>query len=196
MEFKDRIKSLRKEAHMTTTALAAELNKSDTAIRMWETGKSKPDADTLIRLSLLFHCSIDYLLGCSDFKNKESWQVLEDTESAIQKGLLNFSGREKFLDSLSHLLESLGEMSDSTKRNTAISLISDVLHDCGELASKSNELQLSPVVKTDTYIAFRDVYEICVNNLLVYRDILTHAASTANKKSTPFGEWLESIKDQ
>lgn len=196
MEFKDRIKFLRKEAHMTTTALAAELNKSDTAIRMWEIGKSKPDADTLIRLSSFFHCSTDYLLGCSDFKNKESWQVLEDTESAIQKGLLNFSGRKEFLDSLSHLLESLGEMSDSAKRNTAISLIRDVLYDCGELASKSNELQLSSVVQADTYIAFRDVYEICVNNLLVYRDILIQAASTANKKPTPFGEWLESIKDQ
>lgn len=196
MEFKDRIRSLRKEAHMTTTALAAELNKSDTAIRMWETGKSKPDADTLIRLVSLFKCSADYLLGLSDFKSRESWQELTSTESGIQKRLLHFSGRGQFLDSIDNLLSRLEEIDDNRTREDALGLITELLNSCGEQARKCSEIRHADEVKHDAYVDFLGLHENCCFSLLGYRNRLKHAACTINKKETPFGAWLNRIREQ
>ena len=63
MEFKDRIKALRNEKNLTQTQLASYLDKGESAVRMWEIARSKPDVDTLIKLSQYFECSTDYLLG-------------------------------------------------------------------------------------------------------------------------------------
>ena len=77
MEFKDRIKDLRNMNDMSATKLASLLEKSESAIRMWEVGKAKPDADTLIKLSEIFDCSTDYLLGLSVSKSQEERQEFE-----------------------------------------------------------------------------------------------------------------------
>jgi len=69
MEFKERIKILRLEKDITQAQLAVAFDKSESAIRTWESGKFKPDADTLIRLAEYFGCSIDYMLGLSDYKH-------------------------------------------------------------------------------------------------------------------------------
>lgn len=63
MEFRDRIKELRQEKNISAAGLAESLGKSESAIRMWEAGKNKPDADTLIELSKMFGYTTDYLLG-------------------------------------------------------------------------------------------------------------------------------------
>ena len=69
MEFKDIIRHLRGEKSMNTTQLAGQFEKTEAAIRAWESGRSKPDADTLIKLGEYFDCSTDYLLGLSNFRN-------------------------------------------------------------------------------------------------------------------------------
>ena len=71
MEFKDRLKALRLEKEMTQTELASKFGKSESAVRMWELGKSKPDTDTLIKLAEHFVCTTDYLLGLSEYRNRE-----------------------------------------------------------------------------------------------------------------------------
>ncbi len=60
-----RLKKLRKSAGMTQTDLADHLNKSSSAVRMWELGANEPDINTLVQLSAIFDCSLDYLL-CRD----------------------------------------------------------------------------------------------------------------------------------
>ena len=69
MEFKDIIRRLRNEKSMNTTQLAGQFEKTEAAIRAWESGRSKPDADTLIKLGEYFGCSTDYLLGLSGYRN-------------------------------------------------------------------------------------------------------------------------------
>lgn len=71
MAFKDRLKATRMEHGITITQLAAQLNKGESAVRMWEIGRSNPDLDTLIKLAKYFDCSVDYLLDCSDIRNIE-----------------------------------------------------------------------------------------------------------------------------
>ncbi len=77
MDFKDRIKSLREASNMSPSQLGAAMNKSEGAVRSWETGKAKPDAETIIKLAAFFKCSTDYLLGISDFKTLSAARGLE-----------------------------------------------------------------------------------------------------------------------
>ncbi len=63
--FGERLKRLRKNEGMTQAEVALRLDKSASAVRMWELGVNEPDMKTLIELSILFDCSLDYLL-CRD----------------------------------------------------------------------------------------------------------------------------------
>jgi len=68
MELKDRIRQLRTDVGLSTTQLASVFEKSEAAVRAWEGGRTKPDAEGLIELSKYFGCSVDYLLGLSEYK--------------------------------------------------------------------------------------------------------------------------------
>lgn len=63
--FGARLKKLRKASGLTQQDVALRLDKSTSTIRMWELGNNEPDINTLVRLSVLFDCSLDYLL-CRD----------------------------------------------------------------------------------------------------------------------------------
>lgn len=71
MEFKDRIRELRLEKGMTHSQLAALIERGESAVRMWESGKSKPDMDTVLKLKDIFECSIDYLFGFAEYKQPD-----------------------------------------------------------------------------------------------------------------------------
>lgn len=58
-----RLKELRKAIKMTQQALADKIGVSRSAVAMWETSANEPDNEMLIKLSKLFNCSVDYLLG-------------------------------------------------------------------------------------------------------------------------------------
>lgn len=67
----NRIKLLRNEFNMTQQDLATKLNLVKGSIAMYENETRKPSMEVLIRLSEIFNCSIDYLLGKSDIKNPD-----------------------------------------------------------------------------------------------------------------------------
>jgi len=79
MEFKDRLKQLRKEKSISVIKLKGMLNKQESTIRMWENGNSSPDNKTLIKLSEIFNVSTDYLLGLSDYKSEQNASIGEMT---------------------------------------------------------------------------------------------------------------------
>lgn len=67
----NRIKLLRNEFNMTQQDLATKLNLVKGSIAMYENETRKPSMEVLIKLSEIFNCSIDYLLGKSDIKNPD-----------------------------------------------------------------------------------------------------------------------------
>jgi len=79
MEFKDRIKYLIDKRDMPVAQLALDFGKTESAVRSWILGRTKPDADTLINLAKYFNCSTDYLLGICEYIN------IGDFQSAIQR---------------------------------------------------------------------------------------------------------------
>ena len=86
MEFKDRLRELRSEKNISTTQLASMLSKTEGAIRMWETGRSKPDMDTTAIIANYFDVSVDYLIGVSTTRNPKNKQIVADlglSEKAI-----------------------------------------------------------------------------------------------------------------
>ena len=83
MEFSDVLRSLRESRKLSAAQLAGAFEKSEGAIRMWETGRSKPDADTLIKLAQYFNCTTDYLLGLSEYRNTTERTQLETLQGGV-----------------------------------------------------------------------------------------------------------------
>lgn len=79
MDFKDRLKFLRKERHLTQGVLAQELNYGYTAISNYESGRNEPSISDLKKIARFFDVSLDYLLCINDIRNPYN----EDNEHAI-----------------------------------------------------------------------------------------------------------------
>ena len=62
MSLGKRIASLRKASDMTQEQLAALVGTTRQAVSKWESGKSAPDVDGLVRIGSIFHVSMDYLI--------------------------------------------------------------------------------------------------------------------------------------
>lgn len=70
----NRIKFLREELDMTQQELADKLDGAKSTVAMYEKGDRKPSMEILLKLSEIFNCSIDYILGKSDIRNPEDYK--------------------------------------------------------------------------------------------------------------------------
>ena len=57
-----RVKQIRESKNMTQETLSLKMNVSRSTVAMWETGQTKPRADTLIKLAAVLGCTVDELL--------------------------------------------------------------------------------------------------------------------------------------
>lgn len=78
MKFNEKLYTLRKAANMTQTELAERLNVSRQAISRWEMGTTKPEVDTIILNSNIFHVTLDELL-----KNQEETPQIDIPEPPV-----------------------------------------------------------------------------------------------------------------
>lgn len=60
------LKELRERYKLSQVELAKKLNLSASTIGMWESGRNKPEFDTIIKLAKIFNVSINYLMGIND----------------------------------------------------------------------------------------------------------------------------------
>lgn len=70
----NRIKQLREENNWTQLELSKKMNCAMSSIAMYESETRKPSMEVLLKLSEIFDCSIDYLMGKSDIRNPEKAQ--------------------------------------------------------------------------------------------------------------------------
>ncbi|MBR0510924.1 MAG: helix-turn-helix transcriptional regulator, partial [Clostridia bacterium] len=75
--FGSRLKQLRRNAGFTQSSLGEQLDRSASTVRMWEFGANEPDMKTLVLLSTIFDCSLDYLL-CRDIFSPKSASLTLD----------------------------------------------------------------------------------------------------------------------
>lgn len=65
----NRIKELRKEFNMTQIRLSIELEVAQETVSAYENQKHYPSYPQLVKMSRLFHASIDYIMGLSDVRH-------------------------------------------------------------------------------------------------------------------------------
>lgn len=70
MEFSKRLKKLRIEKDISQEDLARLLSVSRTSVTNYELGRNEASSQVLNKLSEIFDCSIDYLLGKTDIRNQ------------------------------------------------------------------------------------------------------------------------------
>ena len=68
MKMNECIKNLRIENNLTQKRLAEIITTSQDTISLWECGKGKPDNEMIIKMSILFDVSTDYILCVDDYK--------------------------------------------------------------------------------------------------------------------------------
>lgn len=74
-----RIKQMRLEKNWTQKDLSKKLGlKNDTAIANYEAGYSTPKDDIKLKMTKIFDCSLDYLMGKSDIRNSEILSNISD----------------------------------------------------------------------------------------------------------------------
>lgn len=90
-DFGYRLKTLRRQHHLTQTQVANRLNLSKTSISGYENNVKTPSQDVLIKLAGLYRVSTDYLLG------------LDDEEMISVEGLTN--RQKKLVEDLIQMLQ-------------------------------------------------------------------------------------------
>lgn len=93
MEFSERLKELRKQAHLTQVELAKRLGIGQSSYADWERGKKNPTQENLIKLAQILNVSVDYLVGNSDEENTN--KELEDIELLFRMSSKGLTDEEK-----------------------------------------------------------------------------------------------------
>lgn len=101
----NRIKLLREENSFTQQDLATRLECSKSVIGLYESETRKPSMEVLIKLSEIFNCSIDFIIGTSDIRNPKEINV-DDADIAFADGIkgLNSANKEIIKSTIEALL--------------------------------------------------------------------------------------------
>lgn len=105
MEFKERLKALRKEQRITQSKLGKHLNYGSTTIANYESGRNQPSIPDLIKIASVFGVSVDYLLGVTDVRQsmtKETISHLNQLDAGLSA--LSQDGLDELLAFLNWLL--------------------------------------------------------------------------------------------
>ena len=84
VNFGERLRSLRLENKMTQGQVASRIGVATSAISSYESGVRLPSYNVLIKISRLFHVSIDHLLGVKNRELLDISDLSEDDRSVIR----------------------------------------------------------------------------------------------------------------
>ena len=86
----NRIRELRLEKRITQLQLSIELNVTQETISAYEHGRHLPSLEALMKMSLYFNASMDYIMGMSDIRNVQMDFHLTPEEQAQRERLLHY----------------------------------------------------------------------------------------------------------
>ena len=106
MAFAERLKELRKQAHLTQVELAKRLGIGQSSYADWERGKKKPTQENLVKIAQILNVSVDYLVGNSENKDEDldniellfrmnSKGLTEEEKKVFKKELIEFMEERK-----------------------------------------------------------------------------------------------------
>lgn len=88
--FGTRLKDLRKSKRLTQLELAEAVDLVKSSISAYEKGLKYPSIEVLIKLCNFFNVSSDYLLGLSDNKEIQKYDLTEEQREIITKLITQF----------------------------------------------------------------------------------------------------------
>ena len=75
MNYGDRISKLRQDKNITQRQLASKLFVTDKTISSWESNRTEPSLEMIIRLSQVLECSASYLLYGDNTKDNVEMEI-------------------------------------------------------------------------------------------------------------------------
>lgn len=122
MLFYDKLQERCHELNIRVTPLVNELGISSGAIGRWKSG-TLPNGETLLKLAARLNCSVDYLLGVTDQKEKPT-PVSEDGQNEkVQRFMALVEGLTS--DQQELLLSQLQAWNEQNQRQAPAALPSD-----------------------------------------------------------------------
>lgn len=115
MNFGDILKKIRQDNNLTQEELAKKIDTSRSNIANYENNKNMPSIEILDKLSKLFNCSTDYLLGKSDVRNPEKINI-NDADVAFASGVKALNETNKMI--IKNTLEALLAKQEQDNKNT------------------------------------------------------------------------------
>ena len=108
-DFPSRLRKLIESRGTTITALAKELKISRQAVSQYADGSAQPNIEKLVSIARFFHVSTDYLVGLSDYEEKEAEGItaqdmgLSEGFARGLKSLYDTPGGELYIQTLNEL---------------------------------------------------------------------------------------------
>lgn len=115
MNFGEILKKIRQDNNLTQEELAKKIDTSRSNIANYENNKNMPSIEILDKLSKLFNCSTDYLLGKSDIRNPEKVNI-NDADVAFASGVKALNETNKMI--IKNTLEALLAKQEQDNKNT------------------------------------------------------------------------------
>ena len=81
----NRIKDLREDRDLRQIDVASAVGIDQRSLSNYETGKTNPDSETVIRLARFFGVTCDYLLGVSDSVLMDNKAVVKELEQIRER---------------------------------------------------------------------------------------------------------------
>lgn len=81
----NRIKSLREDRDLRQIDVATQTGIDQKTLSNYETGKTNPDSQTIIKLANFFGVTCDYLLGVTSTNLNDNKSVEKDIDTIIEK---------------------------------------------------------------------------------------------------------------
>ena len=98
MEFKDRLRMLRKEKGLTQKQLGELIGVGRTTVSEYENGKIVPRQDGLIKLAEILHTSVDFLAGVTSYNTNDDVFQLDESMLVIMRAMKRKDVTVKFID--------------------------------------------------------------------------------------------------
>lgn len=117
--FQSELKELRIRHSLTQKELGEDLQVSKDQIRFWESGRSQPNLEQLIRIAEHFDISLDELLGLEPIKKQQpAFSPLSEEENELLETYRNADEADKeFMLSLARRFQSQEVQHKSHKNN-------------------------------------------------------------------------------
>ena len=104
MNIGERLSKLRKQENMTQQDLASKLFVTDKTISSWESNRTEPNLEVLVKISEILSCSVGYLIYGDNLKNNIETEIKIRITKEEYKRLINLMNTNaKFLNETKQL---------------------------------------------------------------------------------------------